>query len=68
MMTEADRELIAKAIRLARPISKDMSNPGVRAAHEALDNFVCELADLLLRQRNGFLAKQAFLAACEGVK
>lgn len=64
-MNKKDLAIVAKAVRLVRPISTDTSNHGVRAAHEALDQFVRELADLLGSQRNGFLKRQAFIAACQ---
>jgi hypothetical protein len=45
MAHAATYEVIAAAIRDARPISMDMKNIGVYAAHSALDQFVHSFAD-----------------------
>jgi hypothetical protein len=49
-MTKRDFEMIAAAVRASRPVSMDMTNDGVRAAHTQLDMFVHNFADLELNK------------------
>jgi hypothetical protein len=45
-MTKKEYEIVASAVRYARPVSQDLSNLGVSAAHHALDMFVHDFCDI----------------------
>lgn len=47
-------EVIAAAVRDSRPVSMDMTNDGVRAAHHTLDMFVHFFADRELNLNPNF--------------
>ena len=65
-----DIQRIASAVLDARPVSRDLSNPGVQAAHHALDMFVhfyCDkavVAAMLVHPAHRF-DRQKFLAATD---
>ena len=62
-MHRMDFELIAAAVRDSRPVSMDLTNAGVYAAHHALDMFVHNFADRELMKADTNFSRELFCQA-----